>query len=96
MWLTSSIQKVKTAPSAMKLSPTVVNSGSTINVNFSDGNDKGSDLVVVSTFGAAVLSYHVPAGQSSTQIQANISAGMYWISRLQKNKAAETKKIIVK
>ena len=57
----------------MKLSPTVVNSGSTINVNFSDGNDKGSDLVVVSTFGAAVLSYHVPAGQSSTQIQANIS-----------------------
>ena len=72
------------------------NSGSTINVNFSDGNDKGSDLVVVSTFGAAVLSYHVPAGQSSTQIQANISAGMYCISRLQKNKAAETKKIIVK
>lgn len=96
MWLTSSIQKVKTAPSTMKLSPTVVNSGSTINVNFSDGNDKGSDLVVVSTFGAAVLSYHVPAGQSSTKIQANISAGMYCISRLQKNKAAETKKIIVK
>ena len=96
MWLTSSIQKVKTAPSAMKLSPTVVNPASTINVNFSDGNDKGSDLVVVSTFGAAVLSYHVPAGQSSTQIQANISAGMYCISRLQKNKAAETKKIIVK
>lgn len=96
MWLTSSIQKVKTAPSTMKLSPTVVNSGSTINVNFRDGNDKGSDLVVVSTFGAAVLSYHVPAGQSSTQIQANISAGMYCISRLQKNKAAETKKIIVK
>ena len=96
MWLTSSIQKVKTAPSIMKLSPTVVNSGSTINVNFSDGNDKGSDLVVVSTFGAAVLSYHVPAGQSSTQILANISAGMYCISRLQKNKAAETKKIIVK
>lgn len=80
----------------MKLNPTVVNSGSTINVNFSDGNDKGSDLVVVSASGAAVLSYHVPAGQSSTQIQANTYAGMYCISRLQKNKAAETKKIIVK
>lgn len=54
------------------------------------------DLVVVSASGAEVLSYHVPAGQSSTQIQANAYAGMYCISRLQKNKAAETKKIIVK
>ena len=80
----------------MKLNPTVVNSGSTINVNFGDGNEKGSDLVVISASGAAVLSYHVPAGQSSTQIQANASAGMYCISRLQKKKDAETKKIIVK
>ena len=93
---TSSIQKVKTAPSTMKLTPTVVNSGSTINVNFGDDNAKGSDLVVVSASGAAVQTYHVPAGQTSAQIQANTSAGMYCISRLQKNKAAETKKIIVK
>lgn len=93
---TSSIQMVKTAPSTMKLTPTVVNSGSTINVNFGDDNVKGSDLVVVSASGAAVQTYHVPAGQTSAQIQANTSAGMYCISRLQKNKAAETKKIIVK
>ena len=93
---TSSNQKVKTAPSTMKLTPTVVNSGSTINVNFGDDNVKGSDLVVVSASGAAVQTYHVPAGQTSAQIQANTSAGMYCISRLQKNKAAETKKIIVK
>lgn len=93
---TSSIQKVKMAPSTMKLTPTVVNSGSTINVNFGDDNVKGSDLVVVSASGAAVQTYHVPAGQTSAQIQANTSAGMYCISRLQKNKAAETKKIIVK
>ena len=93
---TSSIQKVKTAPSTMKLTPTVVNSGSTINVNFGDDNVKGSDLVVVSASGAAVQTYHVPEGQTSAQIQANTSAGMYCISRLQKNKAAETKKIIVK
>ena len=93
---TSSIQKVKTAPSTMKLTPPVVNSGSTINVNFGDDNVKGSDLVVVSASGAAVQTYHVPAGQTSAQIQANTSAGMYCISRLQKNKAAETKKIIVK
>ena len=93
---TSSIQKVKTAPSTMKLTPTVVNSGSTINVNFGDDNVKGSDLVVVSASGAAVQTYHVPAGQTSAQIQANSSAGMYCISRLQKNKIAETKKFIVK
>lgn len=93
---TSSIQKVKTAPSTMKLTPTVVNSGSTINVNFGDDNVKGSDLVVVSASGAAVQTYHVPAGQTSAQIQANSSVGMYCISRLQKNKIAETKKFIVK
>ena len=93
---TSSIQKVKTAPSTMKLTPTVVNSGSTINVNFGDDNVKGSDLVVVSASGAAVQTYHVPAGQTSAQIQANSSAGMYCISRLPKNKIAETKKFIVK
>ena len=93
---TSSIQKVKTAPSTMKLTPTVVNSGSTINVNFGDANEKGSDIIVVSASGTEVRTYHVPAGQTSIQIQANSSAGMYCISRLQKNKIAETKKFIVK
>lgn len=93
---TSSIQKVKTAPSTMKLTPTVVNSGSTINVNFGDANEKGSDIIVVSASGTVVRTYHVPAGQTSIQIQANSSAGMYCISRLQKNKIAETKKFIVK
>ena len=93
---TSSIQKVKTASSTMKLSPNMVNSGSTINVNFGDANEKGSDIIVVSASGTEVRTYHVPAGQTSIQIQANSSAGMYCISRLQKNKIAETKKFIVK
>lgn len=94
--LTNSIQKVKTASATMKLSPNMVNSGSTINVNFGDANEKGSDIIVVSASGTVVRTYHVPAGQTSIQIQANSSAGMYCISRLQKNKIAETKKFIVK
>lgn len=92
----SAIQKVKVAPSTMSLSPTIVRSGSTINVTFDDANEKGSDIVVVSASGAAVKSYHVPAGQTSAQIQANTSAGMYCVSRLQKNKVSVTKRIIVK
>lgn len=94
--LTNSIQKVKMASATMKLSPNMVNSGSTINVNFGDANEKGSDIIVVSASGTVVRTYHVPAGQTSIQIQANSSAGMYCISRLQKNKIAETKKFIVK
>lgn len=92
----SAIQKVKVAPSTMSLSPTIVRGGSAINVTFDDANEKGSDIVVVSASGAAVKSYHVPAGQTSAQIQANTSAGMYCVSRLQKNKVSVTKKIIVK
>ena len=94
--LTNSIQKVKMASATMKLSPNMVNSGSTINVNFGDANEKGSDIIVVSASGTVVRTYHVPAGQTSIQIQANSSAGMYCITRLQKNKIAETKKFIVK
>ena len=93
---TNKIQKVKIAPSSMRISPTVAKSGSTINVTFNDANEKGSDIVVVSASGAAMGSFHVPAGQTSAQIKANTSAGMYCVSRLQKDKVKETKKIIVK
>ena len=93
---TNNIQKVKIAPSSMRISPTVAKSGSTINVTFNDANEKGSDIVVVSASGAAMGSFHVPAGQTSAQIKANTSAGMYCVSRLQKDKVKETKKIIVK
>lgn len=93
---TNAVQKVKIAPSTMRISPTVAKSGSTINVTFSDANEKGSDIVVVSASGAAMGSFHVPAGQTSAQIKTNTSAGMYCVSRLQKDKVKETKKIIVK
>ena len=68
---TSSIQKVKTASSTMKLSPNLGNSGFTINANFGDANEKGSDIIVVSASGIEVRTYHVPAGQTSIQIQAS-------------------------
>lgn len=93
---TNNIQKVKIAPSSMRISPSVAKSGSTINVTFNDANEKGSDIVVVSASGAAMGSFHVPAGQTSAQIKTNTSAGMYCVSRLQKDKVKETKKIIVK
>lgn len=93
---TNAIQKVKIAPSSMRISPTVAKSGSTINVTFNDANEKGSDIVVVSASGAAMGSFHVPAGQTSAQIKTNSSAGMYCVSRLQKNKVTETRKILVK
>ena len=87
---------MKIAPSSMRISPTVAKSSSTINVTFNDANEKGSDIVVVSASGAAMGSFHVPAGQTSAQIKTNASAGMYCVSRLQKDKVKETKKIIVK
>ena len=51
------IQKVKIAPSSMRISPTVAKSSSTINVTFNDANEKGSDIVVVSASGAAMGSF---------------------------------------
>lgn len=92
----NAIQKVKIAPSTMSISPTIASGSSTINVTFDDGNEKGSDIVLVSANGSAIKTYHVPAGQTSTKIQTNTSAGVYCVSRMQKNKAAETKKIIIK
>lgn len=93
---TNAVQKVKIAPSSMRISPTVAKSGSSINVTFNDANEKGSDIVVFSASGAAMGAFHVPAGQTSAQIKTNTSAGMYCVSRLQKDKLKETKKIIVK
>lgn len=93
---TNSIQKVMTAPSTMVLSPTIVSNGTPINVKFGDSNESGSDIVVVSASGASVKSYHVPAGQTSMQILTNSTTGMYCVSRIQKNKSVETRKIIVR
>lgn len=92
----NAIQKVKIAPSTMTISPTIAKGSSTMNVTFDDENEKGSDIIVVSANGAAIKKYHVPAGQTSTQIQTNTSAGVYCVSRIQKGNVAETKKIMIK
>ena len=46
----------------MRISPKKKKSASTINVTFNDANEKGSEIVVVSASGAAMGSFHVPAG----------------------------------
>ena len=93
---TSAIRKVKTAPGTMSVSPLVVSRGSTIDITFGDANATGSDLLLVSPAGAPLRSCHVPAGQTSAQISAPAPSGIYCLSRLQKNKAAETRKVVVR
>lgn len=93
---TSAIRKVKTAPGTMSVSPLVVSRGSAINITFGDANATGSDLQLVSPSGALLRSCHVPSGQTSAQIRATAPAGICFLSRLQKNKAAETRKVVVR
>lgn len=92
----NAVQKVKMAPSTMRVSPAVVRSGSSLNVSFADGNREGSDIVVASVSGAMVKRMRVPAGQSSVQIPAQAASGMYCVSRFVNGGKKETKKIIVK
>ena len=80
----------------MSVSPLVVSRGSAINITFGDANATGSDLQLVSPSGALLRSCHVPSGQTSAQIRATAPAGICFLSRLQKNKAAETRKDVVR
>lgn len=93
---TSSIQKVRTVPGGMNLSSTIANKGADIQVNFSDNNEKGSEISVFSANGAKVKSLKVPAGQKTATFNVNGSAGMYLVNRAQNGKANETKKIVIK
>lgn len=92
----NAIQKVKMAPSTMRVSPAVVRSGSSLNVSFADGNREGSDIVVASVSGAMVKRMRVPAGQPLLQIPVQVPNGMYCVSRFVNGGNKETKKIIVK
>lgn len=92
----SSIQKVRTLPGGMSLSSTIANKGADIQVNFSDGNDKGSEISVYSVNGAKVKSLMVPAGQKTATFNVKGTTGMYMVNRAQKGKANDTKKIIIK
>lgn len=93
---TSSLQKVRTVPGGMSLSRTIANKGADIQVNFSDGNEKGSEVSVFSANGQKVKSVMVPAGQKSATFNVNGASGMYLVNRAQKGKANDTKKIIIK
>lgn len=93
---TSAINKVKTTTSSLVLNPTIVHRGAIVSVQLGDSNEGGSDIAVVSVSGALVQKYYVPAGQTSIKFRVNTSSGMYCVSRLQKNKPIETKKILVK
>ena len=93
---TSSIQKVRTLPGGMSLSPAVANKGTDIHVNFGDGNAQGSEISVFSANGTKVKSLMVPAGHKYANFQVNGSSGVYMVNRTQKGKANDTKKIIIK
>lgn len=93
---TSSIQKVRTVPGGMSLSSTIADKGADIQVNFADGNDKGSEISVYSVNGAKVKSLMVPAGQKTATFHVSGATGMYLVNRAQKGKADDTKKIVIK
>lgn len=80
----------------MQINPAIVNKNSTINVSLGDDNSEGSDIVVVSMSGNKVESVSVPQNQKQVQILANLTSGVYCVSRIQQGKVNETKKIIVK
>lgn len=92
----TTIKKVKTADAKMILSPAILERNTPVCVSFTDDNAVGSDLKVVTSSGAVIQSVAVPKGQKNIQLNVNAPKGMYFISRFQKNKADETKKMIVK
>ncbi len=50
----------------------------------------------MSATGAKVKAINVPAGQTRAQVSVSGPTGVYCVSRLQKGKVSETKKIVVK
>ncbi len=92
----TTIKKVKTADAKMILSPAILERNTPVRVSFTDDNAAGSDLKVVTSSGTVIQSVAVPKGQKDIQLNVNAPKGMYFISRFQKNKTDETKKMIVK
>lgn len=93
---TTNIQQVKQVPASMLLSPTVVERNATIDIRFGDDNRDGSQIVVSSSAGGTVKTQTVPSGQQASQMSVTAPAGLYCVSRVQKNKVIDTRKIILK
>lgn len=93
---TTEIKQVKMETAAMTLSPVVAERNATIDINLKDDNNAGSEIAIISTNGTQVKRISMPANQTTSQININAPAGLYCVSRMQKGKVVETKKIVIK
>lgn len=93
---TSDIKKVKVASNSMLVSSTAQEHNAIININFTDENNGGSNIVVTSTNGVNVKQVAVPSNQKSVQFSFTGNAGVYCVSRIQKGKISEVKKVMIK
>ena len=67
---TTSIQKVENARGVLKVTPTVVNKGTVINVDLGDNNNGNSEISVYSSNGAKVKTITVPAERCTYRINS--------------------------
>ena len=93
---TTNIQKVENVPAVLKVFPTIVEKGSTINVDLGSQVDTDSEITVYSASGAKVKSVQVPAGQRNAQFNLYAPSGLYCVSRLQNGKRNSAQKVIIK
>ena len=93
---TSDIKKVKVASNSMLVSSTAQEHNAIVNINFTDENNGGSNIVVTSTNGVKVKQLAVRSNQKSVQFSFVGNAGVYCISRVQKGKISEVKKVLIK
>lgn len=93
---TSDIKKVKVASNSMLVSSTTLKHNAIVYINFTDENLGGSNIVVTSTNGVNVKQVAVPSNQKSVQFGFTGNAGVYCVSRIQKGKISEVKKVLIK
>jgi hypothetical protein len=93
---TSDIKKVKVASNSMLVSSTAQEHNAIVNINFTDENNGGSNIVVTSANGVNVKQVAVPSNQKSVQFSFTGNAGVYCVSRIQKGKISEVKKVMIK
>lgn len=93
---TSDIRQVKKAPISMHLSAAIAKRNATIDIHLDDDNKEGSDIIVVSTNGTQIKRMAMHASEKSTQFSINAAVGMYCVSRIQRGKVVETRKIVIK
>ena len=74
----------------------VAGRNATIDINLKDDNNAGSEIAIISTNGTQVKRISMPANRTTSQININAPAGLYCVSRMQKGKVVETKKIVIK